>query len=61
MTTRPSIGLLATTLACFTLAALTPAHAQDVTITNARIIGPNAAVIERGSIVMRGCSSRCTP
>jgi len=54
MTTRPSIGLLATTLACFTLAALTPAHAQDVTITNARIIGPNAAVIERGSIVVRG-------
>jgi imidazolonepropionase-like amidohydrolase len=36
------------------LAALTPAHAQDVTITNARIIGPNAAVIERGSIVVRG-------
>jgi len=54
MTTRPSIGLLATTLACFTLAALTPAHAQDVTITNARIVGPNAAVIERGSIVVRG-------
>jgi len=36
------------------LAALTPAHAQDVTITNARIVGPNAAVIERGSIVVRG-------
>jgi imidazolonepropionase-like amidohydrolase len=36
------------------LAALTPAHAQDVTITNARIIGPDAAVIERGSIVVRG-------
>ncbi len=28
--------------------------AQDVTITNARIIGPNSAVIERGSIVVRG-------
>jgi imidazolonepropionase-like amidohydrolase len=27
--------------------------AQDVTIINARIIGPNAAVIERGSIVVR--------
>src|SRR5262245_2873078 len=54
MTRRPSIGLLATTFACFTVGALTPAHAQDVTITNARIIGPNAAVIERGSIVVRG-------
>ena len=30
------------------------AYAQDVTITNARIIGPNASVIERGSIVVRG-------
>src|SRR5690348_17187317 len=28
--------------------------AQDLTITNARIIGPDAAVIERGSIVVRG-------
>jgi imidazolonepropionase-like amidohydrolase len=28
--------------------------AQDLTITNVRIIGPNAAVIERGSIVVRG-------
>jgi imidazolonepropionase-like amidohydrolase len=28
--------------------------AQDLTILNARIIGPNAAVIERGSIVVRG-------
>ncbi len=27
--------------------------AQDLTITNARIIGPNASVIERGSIVVR--------
>jgi len=27
--------------------------AQDLTITNARIIGPNGAVIERGSIVVR--------
>ena len=31
-----------------------PVTAQDVTITNARIIGPNGAVIERGSIVVRG-------
>jgi imidazolonepropionase-like amidohydrolase len=28
--------------------------AQDLTITNARIIGPNGTVIERGSIVVRG-------
>jgi len=28
--------------------------AQDLTIVNARIIGPNAAEIERGSIVVRG-------
>ena len=28
--------------------------AQDLTIVNARILGPNAAVIERGSIVVRG-------
>ena len=28
--------------------------AQDLTITNARIIGPDASVIERGSIVVRG-------
>jgi len=40
-----AIGILATTtLVC----------AQDVTITNVRIIGPDAAVIERGSIVVRG-------
>jgi len=39
------IGLSFATLA--TLAA------QDLTITNARIIGPNASVIERGSIVVR--------
>ncbi|HWF07316.1 MAG TPA: amidohydrolase family protein [Bryobacteraceae bacterium] len=37
-------------LAALTLAAL---HAQDITITNVRIIGPDAAVIERGSIVVR--------
>jgi len=28
--------------------------AQELTITNARIIGPNASVIERGSIVVKG-------
>jgi imidazolonepropionase-like amidohydrolase len=40
-------------LACMTLGALTTLAAQDLTITNARIIGPNASVIERGSIVVR--------
>ena len=40
-------------LAGLTMAA-TAAMAQDLTITNARIIGPNANVIERGSIVVRG-------
>ncbi len=42
-----------TTLACLTWGAIAPLSAQDVTITNARIIGPNATVIERGSIVVR--------
>jgi imidazolonepropionase-like amidohydrolase len=31
-----------------------PAMAQDLTITNVRIIGPDAAVVERGTIVVRG-------
>jgi imidazolonepropionase-like amidohydrolase len=35
------------------LGALAPLSAQDLTITNARVIGPNATVIERGSIVVR--------
>src|SRR5580700_3811137 len=35
------------------LAAIGSLSAQDLTITNARIIGPNATVIERGSIVVR--------
>ncbi len=42
------------TLACFILGAVLPLVAQDVTIVNARIIGPDAGVIERGSIVVRG-------
>jgi len=41
-------------LACLATAATTPLAAQDLTITNVRIIGPDAAVIERGSIVVRG-------
>ncbi len=36
------------------LLAIAVLHAQDLTITNARIIGPNETVIERGSIVVRG-------
>ena len=40
--------------ACLLFAALAPASAQDLTITNARIIGPSGSVIERGSIVVRG-------
>jgi len=40
-----------TILACLTLGALAPA--QDLTITNARIITPNGGAIERGSIVVR--------
>jgi imidazolonepropionase-like amidohydrolase len=42
-----------TLLACVMLAALTPLSAQDVTITNARIVIANGAVIENGSIVVR--------
>jgi len=40
-------------LACLTLSALAPVSAQDLTITNARIIVANGTVIERGSIVVR--------
>jgi imidazolonepropionase-like amidohydrolase len=41
-------------IACATLGAFMSLMAQDVTITNARIIGANGSVIERGSIVVRG-------
>ncbi|HEX5107131.1 MAG TPA: amidohydrolase family protein [Vicinamibacterales bacterium] len=41
-------------LACLTTATTAPLAAQDLTITNVRIIGPDAAVVERGSIVVRG-------
>jgi imidazolonepropionase-like amidohydrolase len=40
-------------LTCLALGALATLAAQDLTITNVRIIGPNAGVIERGSIVVR--------
>src|SRR2546422_10131223 len=42
-----------TVLTCLALGALTSLSAQDLTIANARIIGPNGSVIERGSIVVR--------
>jgi len=42
-----------TVLACLTLATFASLSAQDLTITNARIIGANGHVIERGSIVVR--------
>jgi imidazolonepropionase-like amidohydrolase len=48
------LRLLATALVCALAGSVTPLSAQDLTITNARIIGPNATVIERGSIVVRG-------
>ena len=38
----------------FALAAALPAAAQDLTITNARIVVGNGTVIEKGSIVVRG-------
>ncbi len=38
----------------FVLGAAALLPAQDLTITNARIIGPNAVVIERGSIEVQG-------
>jgi imidazolonepropionase-like amidohydrolase len=43
-----------TLLACLLLWGIAPLRAQDVTITNARIIVANGEVIERGSIVVRG-------
>ena len=42
------------TLVCLMLAAVAPVFAQDLTITNARIVVSNGAVIERGYIVVRG-------
>src|SRR6266568_6994167 len=42
-----------TIITCLALGALTSLSAQDLTIANARIIGPNGSVIERGSIVVR--------
>ncbi|HYR92314.1 MAG TPA: amidohydrolase family protein [Terriglobia bacterium] len=42
-----------TAFLCLTLGAFVPLTAQDLTITNARIIVANGTVIERGSIVVR--------
>jgi imidazolonepropionase-like amidohydrolase len=47
------LRLRATIFALLTLGALAPLSAQDLTITNARIIAANGAVIDRGSIVVR--------
>jgi imidazolonepropionase-like amidohydrolase len=41
-------------LACLALAALAPLAAQDLAITNARIVVGSGNVIERGSIIVRG-------
>jgi imidazolonepropionase-like amidohydrolase len=41
-------------IGCLMLCAAAPVMAQDVTITNARIVVANGTVIERGSIVVRG-------
>src|SRR5215468_7209990 len=41
-------------LLCLLIALVVPASAQDITITNARIVVGNGTVIERGSIVVRG-------
>jgi imidazolonepropionase-like amidohydrolase len=41
-------------LVCLMLSALAPGYAQDLTITNARIVVANGTVIERGYIVVRG-------
>ena len=43
-----------TKLTCLMLIAAASVYAQDVTITNARIVVANGTVIENGSIVVRG-------
>jgi imidazolonepropionase-like amidohydrolase len=47
---RPAIAIFV----CLLLGALAPLWAQDITITNARIVVANGSVIEKGSIVVRG-------
>jgi imidazolonepropionase-like amidohydrolase len=53
MTRQILLSLHTTTVACLMLTAPALVSAQDVTITNARIIVANGTVIERGSIVVR--------
>ncbi|HET8696829.1 MAG TPA: amidohydrolase family protein [Gammaproteobacteria bacterium] len=48
------LNVTAAIAACFVLAGVGPLAAQDLTITNARIVVGNGSVIERGSIVVRG-------
>jgi len=43
-----------TLIACLSFGVLAPLYAQDLTITNARIIVANGSVVERGYIVVRG-------
>ena len=50
--------IILTTIACLTFGTLASLGAQDLTITNARIIVANGSVIERGSIVVRGGKNR---
>jgi imidazolonepropionase-like amidohydrolase len=48
------LNVSAAIAACFVLAGAAPLAAQDLTITNARIVVGNGTVIERGAIVVRG-------
>src|SRR5262245_12266193 len=48
------LNVSAAMAACLLLAGVAPLAAQDLTITNARIVVGNGTVIDRGSIVVRG-------
>src|SRR5437879_13839162 len=52
MTRQTLLSLHTTTVACLMLTAPALVFAQDLTITNARIIVANGTVIERGSILV---------
>jgi len=45
--------LILTIMVCVMFGAIAPLSAQDLTITNARIVVSNGSVIDRGSIVVR--------
>jgi imidazolonepropionase-like amidohydrolase len=49
-----TVRLLSRAVVLLTLAAALPASAQDLVVTNVRIIVGNGQVIEQGSIVVRG-------